>query len=213
MAIYSRAGVSMSTYEMTQWAGIAAGAVVFIVIVVGIVRMVRSMDAIWPTCAQKLGLTFRSEDGGNGFTSQAHRAQILEGTPHGIPLRLIATWERSGRTTRKGTRVHARSPFPTPHVFSVEIGRSTGAPSFHAVATGDPQFDRIFCLKSDAPQLVRALVHPGVRAAMMGLPLFDFLLSYDRGELCLSYAGTPTTMHELEVPIHVVLASAQARLA
>jgi hypothetical protein len=202
----------MSTYEMTQWAGIAVGAVVFIVIVVAIARAVRSMDAIWPACAQKLGLTFRNEDGGNGFTSQARRAQILEGTPYGIPLRLVATWERTGRTIRKGTRVQARSPFPTPHVFSFEIARNTGAAQFHAVPTGDPQFDRIFCLKSDAPQLVRALVNPNMRAAMMGLPFIEFLLSYERGEVCLSYGGTPTTTQELEAPIHVALAAAQARL-
>jgi hypothetical protein len=37
-------------------------------------------------------------------------------------------------------------------------------------------------------------------------------LSYDRGELCLSYAGEPSDPRALEMPIRLVIAAAGARL-
>ena len=107
-----------------------------------------------------------------------------------------------------------RSPFPTPHTFSLQIqrGGSRAAP-YHIVPTGDPNFDRWFVLKSDAPDAVRALIGPAVRAVIAELPMNEVGLSYDRGELCLSYAGGVTSPRELEVPIRLVIAAAGSRLA
>lgn len=202
----------MST-EAQQWLMIAAGGAVALFIIIAIARSLRAMNAIWPDCAKKLGLTFREESTGGAFTSRSEHKKVLEGVAHGVPIRLVESREQVGNQRRSGTHVSGRSLFPTPHQFSMRIERpSAGGAHFHAVATGDPQFDARFVLKSDAPALTRALIDPNVRAIVAALPMSELGLSYDRGEICLSWASTPTKLPEIEVPIHVVLAAAHVRL-
>jgi hypothetical protein len=40
----------------------------------------------------------------------------------------------------------------------------------------------------------------------------EYSLSYDRGEICLSFGQDPSSLRELEIPLHVVLAAARARV-
>ncbi len=205
--------LAMSTYEMQQWAMIVAGGVVFIGIVIAIVRFLRAQDAIWPACAKKFGIAFREEDGGS-FTGPSTRSKILEGNVQGTPVRLVFTHEQSGRMHRRGTRAHARAYAPAQRAFNVQIERGYGfQPHFHAVPTGDPAFDRIVQMKCDVPDAARALVDPNVRAALAALPVGEYALSYDRGEICLSFGRDPSSLQDLEIPLHVVLASARARVA
>lgn len=204
----------MSEYERMQWAGLLVGLVVVVAIVVAIVRFSQKQSAIWPNCAKQYGLVFREQDVGNVFTGRAERQKSMEGICRGVPLRVVESSERIGNTTRSGTRVFGRSMFPTPHQFSFQIER--GAPQgagFHIVQTGDPNFDRWVALKSDAPDAVRALLVPAVRAAILELPMTTAGVSYDRGELCVAFAGTTSSPRELEVSIQLVIAAASARLA
>jgi hypothetical protein len=204
----------MSDYEMMQWAGIFAGCVVFVVIVVAIVRFSLKQGAIWPDCARQFGLVFKEQDVGNAFTSRSERQKSMEGIAQGVPVRVVESSERIGGTTRTGTRVFGRSMFPSAHQFALQVEKfGNRAAHYHVVQTGDPTFDRCVVVKSDAPDAARALLQPPVRAAILELPMSSIALSYDRGELCVSYAGMVTSARELEVPLRLVIAAAGARLA
>lgn len=202
----------MSDYELMQWAGLGAGALVFIAIIVAIARWMRAMSAIWPNTAKKFGLVFKDDTSGGGFSSQSKSQQSLDGAIEGIPIRVVSTWERTGNMRRSGTQVFARAPEPTQHRFNVQIERGVPKAKFHLVPTGDAAFDRGIALKSEAAEAVRALATPDVRTALWRTPAQELSLSYDRGEIVLSFPGNPTTTAELEGPIAVVLAAAKAKL-
>jgi hypothetical protein len=81
------------------------------------------------------------------------------------------------------------------------------------VLTGDADFDRQISIFSDVPDLARALANPAVRAAILKLPMNEVGLSYDNGELCLSYGDYPSRAAELEAPIDLAVALGHSRLA
>lgn len=199
---------------MMQWAGIAAGSIVFLGIVGGFVRFSRKLDAIWPDTAKQFGLAFKDRDEGNVFTSRAETQRSVEGVASGVALRAFEFHERVGGSTRTGTRVLGRALVPTERQFTFQLERNAAnGPRFHVVDTGDPAFDRTVVLKSESPDAVRALLDPAVRTAMLWLTMPAASVSYDRGELCLAYAGTPSSREELERAIRFVIAAASVRLA
>ena len=202
----------MSTYELLQWLGLGVGALVVAALVVVAVKFSRATDAIWPNCATKYGLAFDEQKSGNALTAQ-QRVKSLTGAVHGVPLRVISTWKMVGNTRTTSTAFYARSLYPAPQRFSLQITRGTAGPPHHLVPTGDPNFDRMISLRSDAPALSRALMNPAVQAALLKVPMNELGLSYDQGELCLSFAGQPFKPTELEAPIDVVVAIGHSRLA
>lgn len=208
----ARPGERMSTYELLQWLGLGVAALVVIGLVIGAVKLARATDAIWPNCATRYGLTFERTHTGNALTAQ-RSVNSLTGAVHGVPLRAVSTRELVGHTRSLSTAVYARSLFPAPHRFSLRITRGTHSHHPHVVATGDPNFDRQVSLFSDAPDLARALANPAVRAAILKLPMNEVALSYDNGELCLSYGGYPSRQAELEAPIDLAVALGHSRLA
>jgi hypothetical protein len=202
----------MSTYELLQWLGLGAGALVVLAIVIGAVKLSRATDAIWPNAATKYGLTFEQQKTGNVLTAQRSLLS-LTGTAHQVPLRVVSTRELVGQTRRTSTAFYARSLYPAPHRFSLQITRGTGGPAHHVIPTGDPAFDRAVRLRSDSPELTRALANPNVRGAILALPMNDVGLAYDNGELCLSFGQQPFRQAELDAPLDLVLTLAHSRLA
>ena len=202
----------MSTYELLQWLGLGAGALVVSAIVIGAVKLSRATDAIWPNAATKYGLVFEQQKAGNALTPQ-RSVLSLTGTAHQVPLRVISTRELVGQTKRTSTAFYARSLYPAPHRFSLRISRGSAGHAYHVVTTGDEAFDRAVRLQSDSPELTRALANPAVRGAILSLPVNDVGLSYDNGELCLSYGQQPLRQAELEAPLELVLTLAHSRLA
>ncbi len=196
-----------------QLLGIGVGVCVLVALVVGAVKLSNATDAIWPTCGAKHGLTFEEQKTGNALTAQ-RRVKSLVGVLQGVQLRVVSIWELVGNTRRTSTRFHARALHPAPHRFSMHIARGTkSGPQFHVVPTGDAEFDRAFSLRSDSPELVRAFVNPAVQAAIAALPMNEVELSYDEGELCLSYGNQPFEQAALDAPIGVVVALGRVRLA
>jgi hypothetical protein len=202
----------MSTYELLQWLGLGAGGLLVLAIVIGAVKLSRATDAIWPNAATKYGLTFEQQKAGNALTAQRSLLS-LTGTVHQVPLRVVSTRELVGQTKRTSTAFYARSLYPAPHRFSLRIRRgSTGHPH-HVVTIGDHAFDRAVRLESDSPELTRALANPTVRGAILALPMNDVGLSYDNGELCLSYGQQPFRQAEIDAPLDLVLTLAHSRFA
>lgn len=199
---------------MMQWAGLAAGSLAFVGIVGGFVKFALRVNAIWPDTAKQLGLVFKDRDAGNAFTSRSEAQQSVEGIISGVAIRAFEFRERVGGTTRSGTRVLGRALVPTERQFTFQLERNAAnGPRFHVVDTGDPAFDRTVVLKSESPEDVRALLDPAVRTAMLWLTRPAASVSYDRGELCLAYGGTPSSQEELERAIRFVVAAASVRLA
>jgi hypothetical protein len=199
--------------ETIQLLGLGAGACVVALLVRGAIKLSKATDAIWPNCSTKYGLSFEEQKSGNAMTAQ-RRVKSLVGAVRGVSLRVVSTWELVGNTRRTSTTFRARSLHPAPHRFSLWIARGTkGRSHYHAVQTGNPRFDGTFSLRSDSPELALALANPTVQAALLGLPMNEVELSYDNGELCLSYGGQPLQPAELEAPIDVVVAMGQTRLA
>jgi hypothetical protein len=202
----------MSTYELLQWLGLGAGALVLVVIVASAIKLSRATDAVWPNCATRYGLTFDQQNEGSALTSQ-RRVKSLTGAVQNVPLRVISTWSMVGNTRTTSTAFYARSLYPAPHRFSLQITRGAGGPQHHLVPTGDPNFDRVISLRSDSPALSRALMNSAVQAALLKLPMNQVGLSYDNGELCLSYGGQPLKPAELQAPIDALVALGHSRLA
>jgi hypothetical protein len=201
----------MSTYELLQWLGLGVGALVVVGLVVGVVQHSRATDAIWPNCATRYGLTFERTHTGNALTAQ-RSVNSLTGAVHGVPLCAVSTRELVGHTRSLSTAVYARSLYPAPLRFSLRITRGPSRHP-HVVLTGDADFDRQISIFSDVPDLARALANPAVRAAILKLPMNEVGLSYDNGELCLSYGGYPSRAAELEAPIDLAVALGHSRLA
>jgi hypothetical protein len=186
---------------------------VVVALIFGAVKLSKATEVIWPNCRDKFGLALEEQKSGNPLTAQ-RSVKSLVGAVQGVPLRVVSTWELVGNTRRTSTSFFARALHPAPHRFSLHITRGVGGGGqFHVVPTGDQAFDRMFSLRSDAPDLVRALVSGPVQAAIRQLPMSSMTLSYDNGELILSYGGQPFSQPELEAPIGVVVAMGQARLA
>jgi hypothetical protein len=202
----------MSTYELLQWLGLGAGALVLVAIVVGAIKLSRATDAVWPNCATKYGLTFDQQNEGNALTAQRH-VKSLTGAVQNVPLRVISTWKMVGNTRTTSTALYARSLYPAPQRFSLQVHRGASRPQYHVVPTGDPNFDRQISLRSDSPALTRALMNPAVQAALLRLPMTEVGLAYDHGELCLSYGGQPFKAAELEAPIEAIVVMGHSRLA
>ncbi len=201
----------MGTTELVQLLGIGAGVGVVGALVFFARRLSNSLDAIWPNCTTKYGLAFEEQKTGNPLTAQRH-VRSLTGSVSGVPLRVTSVWELVGRTRRTSTTFHARALEPASARCSIHITRGgTPGPTFHLVRTGNTAFDRVISLRSDAPDFVRALVTPPVQAALLQLSVSPVELSYDNGELCLSYGGQPLRQAELDAPIDVVVALGQAR--
>jgi hypothetical protein len=202
----------MDVTELVQLSGIFVGGCVLVALVVGAVKLSNATDAIWPSCSTKYGLAFEEQKKGNALTAQ-RRVKSLIGVLQGVQLRVVSIWELVGNTRSTSTRFHARSPHPATHRFSLHIARAAGGgPKYHVVPTGDAQFDRTFFLRSDSPDLVRAFMTPSVQAAIRELPMNEVELSYDNGEICLSYGSQPFKQSELEAPIGVVVALGLVRL-
>ncbi len=199
--------------ELVQLLGIGVGVCAVVALIVWAVRLSKATDAIWPTCARKYGLAFDEQKTGSALSSQRH-VKSLTGTFQGVPLRVVSTWELVGNTRRTSTSFFARALHPSSSRFSLHIARAaSGGPKHHLVPTGNPRFDQLFALRSDSPELVRALATGPVQSAIAQLPMDTVQLSYDAGELCLSYGERPFKLNELEGPIGVLLAASQTRFS
>lgn len=198
----------MSEYELQQWAGLAAGGVVLLGVVVSMVRWSRRIDAIFPDAAKKYGLAAARRGVGSYFTGRGEHLS-LQGETQGVRLDVLARRESRGRYRTRSTTVTAAIHVPVT-ACTITVSRACPLHPMHLVPTGDASFDSQRFVSCDAPQTMRAMLTPPVRAALLICPQNELRLTVTGEQVALSWAELPYTALELQAPIDVVLAMATA---
>lgn len=197
----------MSDYELMQWLALGAGGVVFLGVVYGLYRFFSAMGAIFPDTAKHYGLAY-TRDKSSGFTGNKE-VEKLEGSVDGIALRVESTYETRGRMRMRGTWLATRAPAGwTP--CTVNLSRTPPAAKVHLVPTGDAAFDQRWFATCENPGMVRAMLGPEVRVALLRCPQREFRIVVDGGSLVLSFPGTPDNQAELRGAIDALLALARS---
>jgi len=198
----------MSKYELQQLAGLVAGGLVLLGIIVYVARWSRMIDAIFPDAARKYGLTYARRGVGDYFTGKGEHL-TLQGETQGVKFDVLARREQTGRYRTRGTTITAAVHFPvTP--CTMTVSRARPLHPMHLVSTGDASFDALRFVTCDAPETLRVVLTPSVRAALLKCPQDELRLTVTGEQVVLSWAALPTTALELEAPIDVVLALAAA---
>jgi len=196
----------MSKLELQQLAGLVAGGIVLLVIVVYLMRGSRRFDAVFPNAATKYGLTYSRRSVGSYFTGRGEH-KSLQGQTQGLKFDVLARREYSGRYRISGTTITATVHIPvTP--CTMTVSRERPLHTMHAVATGDAWFDTLRFVRCDAPETMGVVLTPPVRTALLRCPQDELRLTVTGEQVVLSWAGLPSTALELQAPIDVVLALA-----
>lgn len=194
----------MSTYELQQWLGLAAGGGVAVAVLVGLVRMVRRMNALWPNAAARFGLTLTSTNEGSVMTGPKYVTRLS-----GPTLNVLSVIEHVGRTRRTSTAITALAP-AAPRGVIFTISRQRPASALHLVPTGDATFDRLRFITSDAGEAVARLMSPAAREAAQRCPQHELRVHCDGGAVVVSFGPTPLDVDAVERPIELALALAGA---
>lgn len=196
----------MSKYELQQIAGLVAGSLVLLGIIVSVVRWSRAIDAIFPDAATKYGLTYARKSVGSYFTGKGEHLS-LRGQTQGVTFDVLARRERTGRYRRQSTTITAAVTLPvTPCTMTLSRARSLHP--MHLVSTGDTWFDTVRFVTCDAPETVRMVLTPLVREALLKCPQDELRLTITGDQVVMSWTALPMTAVELQAPIDVVLALA-----
>lgn len=192
----------MSQYELMQWLGLGAGAIVFALIVRAIVRFVRALGRIWPDTAAKHGLTFVEEK--DAKDGRSIERQVLTGPS----LSVVSSREQYFNQRTTSTRVVAKAPRLTAScVF--DLSRQRPEATLHLVTTGDAKFDALRFVTTEFKEPARALLTEPVRAALLSCPLHGLRVSCRPGEVTVSFGQLVTGIEEVEGAIQVALAIAK----
>lgn len=194
--------------NVMDWVQLAAIAIVIAAIVYGLFRWSKSQDEIFPDAAAKYGLAFTQDNQGSIFTN-ARQSWTLQGSVQGVPLKAVATYETRGRLRMRGTWIAIPAPqglLPC----SMNIHGSPPRAEVHLVRTGDAAFDAKRWVTSDAPDMVRRLLVPEVRAALLQCPQTELRLGVDGGHLVLSFPDTPSSAAGLQAPLEAMLVLARS---
>ena len=197
----------MSEYEMLQYAGLGAGAIVFALVVYGLARFFKAQGAIFPVAAKHYGLAYTQDNQGNVLSNKKY-VDRLQGVVDGIPLNIAASYETRGNTKIKSTWFATVAPAGWP-ACTVNVARTAPKAKAHLVPSGDAAFDRLRFVTCDNAVAAKAMLVPDVRAALLLCPQYDLRVVVDPPNLVLSYGGTPLNAAELRGPIDVVLALAR----
>ncbi len=196
----------MTRYELQQVAGLVVGSLVLLGIIVSVARWSRAMDAIFPDAAMKYGLTYARKSVGSYFTGKGEHLS-LRGQAQGVAFDVLARRERTGRYRSQSTMITAAVNLPaTP--CTMTVSRARPLHSMHLVSTGDTWFDTLRFVTCDAPETVRMVLTPAVRAALLKCPQDELRLTITGDQVVLSWAALPMTALELQAPIDAVLALA-----
>lgn len=174
----------------------------------GIVYWWRRNKAIFPAAASKYGLTFAHESRRWEATGMTY-VDRLRGTVNGAPLEVESTYKTQGRLRARRTVIASRAPVRLP-ACTINVSRRRPVATVHLVPTGDAHFDAQRALTCDRPTVVRDLLTPAVRAALLACPQPELQLVLDGERVDLVFPNTPFSQAELQGPIDVVLAIAQA---
>lgn len=196
----------MSSYEQQQWAGLIAGGLVALAVVVALVRWDRRVVAIFPDAAVHYGLAFARMAVGNLFTGRGEHL-TLRGQARGVRVDVLARNERTGRLRTSHTRVVAAVSLPV-RPCTLTVSRAPPLHTLHLVRTGDATFDAQRSITCDAPEVTGLVFTPPVREAALRCPQDTLQLEVTGDHVVLSWPSTPLTALELRAPLELVLAVA-----
>ncbi|HSC86061.1 MAG TPA: hypothetical protein VLC09_02275, partial [Polyangiaceae bacterium] len=197
----------MST-ETLQLLGMIAGAVVLVTLGIAVARFFNSTNGIWSACAARFGLTFEERTDG---TEPAQRfTKSLTGEIDGVHVQVSYAKREVDGARIRSTHVQVKALAPQAVRAAAVLRRGKGKGDL-VVSTGDAAFDAIFALSSGTPELVRGLLTPPVRAALLRFPQVELGIVYDQGDITLSYADEPERQDDLDAPISAAVALAQVR--
>ena len=198
----------MSEYEMLQYAGLGAGAIVFALVVYGLARFFKAQGAIFPDAAKHYGLAFTQDNQGNLLSNRKY-VDRLQGVVDGVPLDVGASYQTRGNTKIHSSWFATTAPAGWP-ACTVNVARNAPKAKAHLVPSGDAAFDRLRFVTCDNAAAAKAMLVPEVRAALLLCPQYDLRIVVDERNLVLSYGGRPLNAAELRGPIDAVLALARA---